>query len=86
MSQKTAVIWDTVSLEKIRFFIVDGDISELDDVYINDAADENDHRQDRLSDLVYDDNGNTLVEFISKEEFESAVRNGAKVIVCGFLP
>ena len=71
-----------------QVLLFDEDITELSTVYINMSCnnEEEKRKQARLSDIVFDDNGNTLVEFVSVEEFESAVRNGAKVIVCGFLP
>lgn len=80
---KTVVIWDTLEGE-IKFFVVNGDFSHLDGVYINSM--ENELGQDELNKILdYDSNGNpkvTMLEHFPKED----VINGANVIVAGFFP
>lgn len=86
----TAVIWDTSGEDPILFFVVDSDVSHLDGVYVNASyEDENDPWagwQEEVNNLVYDDAGQQVIEFCGKREFEDAIRAGATVIVCGFLP
>ena len=35
---KTVVIWDTVGMDSIKYFVLDGDFSHLNEVYINAVA------------------------------------------------
>lgn len=84
MSQKTIVIWDQIGLEDIKFAILDGDFSELDGIYINNLMQEPED-VDRLSDLIYDDNGREIATFVDKFPVD-LVKAGAVVIVAGFLP
>jgi len=84
MKQKTVVIWDQVGQDSIKFAILNGDYSELDGVYINHA---NQGLEDVvwLSNLIYDDNGKELVTFVDTFPVD-AVKDGAIVIVAGFIP
>jgi hypothetical protein len=79
---KTIVIWDELEAN-LEFFVVDGDVSHLDGVYINHAG-AKPELIDELSDLVYDQEGNPLVEFLV--EFPTDIKNNFKVITAGFLP
>jgi hypothetical protein len=84
MSIKTIVIWDQIGQDDIKFAILDGDYSELDGVYINNSLQEPDD-VNRLSDLIYDDSGREIAAFVDKFPVE-LVKEGAVVIVAGFLP
>jgi hypothetical protein len=84
MADKTVVIWDQIGQDDIKFAILDGDYSELDGVYINDAHQEQED-VDRLSDLIYDDNCKEIATFVDKFPVD-LVKAGAVVIVAGFLP
>jgi hypothetical protein len=79
---KTVVIFDELEGD-LQFFVFDGDIKHLDRVYIN-----SDHDQkliDELMDLIYEDDGDRKVEFLSEFPIEE-VKNGAQVITAGFCP
>lgn len=81
---KTVLIYDQCGQEDVKFAVIEKDVSHLSGIYINNS--ENDlELEDELSDLLYDKNGESLVE-LSKEFPVQAVIEGAKVIVCGFLP
>lgn len=89
--QKTALIWNT--FEEVRLSVVNGDWSELNGVYINlynEGTEEDirqtEEKQDKLSSLVYDEEYQEKIEFCGTEEFAQAVRDGAVVVICGFIP
>jgi hypothetical protein len=84
MDQKTIVIWDQIGQDDIKFAILDGDYSELDGIYINNSLQEPED-VNRLSDLIYDDNGREIATFVDKFPVD-LVKEGAVVIVAGFLP
>jgi hypothetical protein len=84
MSKKTVVIWDQIGCDDIKFAILDGDYSELDGIYINNSMQEPEDVE-RLSNLIYDDNGNEIATFVEKFPVD-LVKAGAVVIVAGFLP
>ncbi len=87
MSVKTVVIWDEVGQSPIRYFTSDKDLTHLDRQYINTyTKDKKETRLlEELSQLMYDPNGNML-QVLSQDFPYEAVRDGARVIVCGFLP
>lgn len=81
----TVVIWDQCGTDPLQFFVVDKDITELDGVYIN-STESTDEQCEKLNEvLAYDDSGRTKVKLLSKFPLQ-AVKDGAPVIVCGFLP
>lgn len=81
---KTVLIYDQCGQENVKFAVIEKDVSHLSGIYINNS--ENDlELEDEISDLLYDKNGESLVE-LSKEFPVQAVIESAKVIVCGFLP
>jgi hypothetical protein len=82
--QKTVVIWDQIGQDDIKFAILDGDYSELDGVYINNSM-QDPEDTDRLGSLIYDDNGKEIATFVAKFPVD-LVKEGAIVIVAGFLP
>jgi hypothetical protein len=81
---KTVVIWDSVEAD-LRFFVVDRDLGHLDGKYVN-SADNTEALDKEISMLVYDETTGKQVIEMTKEFPVEAVREGAKVIVCGFLP
>ena len=81
---KTVIIWDQVGISAIQFAVVDGDYSHLDGVYNNGYHD--DKTLDDLLNVVYrEDRATFKVELTGKFPV-SEVKDGAKVIVAGFLP
>lgn len=79
---KTVIIYDQCGQSPLSFAVVEGDWSKYDRIYINDYDQELSYE---FSEKVYDDSGNPLITF--QEEFPyNEVKNGAKVIVAGFLP
>lgn len=82
---KIVVIWDQLGQDPLKFFITENaSFLKLDRVYINDAA-ASAKLERQLSRLMYNEDGTykqTLLDVFPVEE----VRNGATVIVCGFLP
>lgn len=82
--KKTVVIWDTCGLSPICYFVVDRDISHLHQKYVNDSTVSDDICEE-VSNLMYDGQGQQIIE--TTDEFPiDAVKKGASVIVCGFLP
>lgn len=84
MSKQTVLIYDQCGQEDVQFVVLDGDYSELNGIYINNAHQE-ESDQERLNDLIYDEDGLHKVQFM-KEFPVDAVKAGAVVIVAGFLP
>jgi len=82
MAQQTVVIWDSCGVEAIRFFVVDADITHLNDVYIN-STDSSYEAQEELNKRLFDDEGREL-PYLRDFPVE-AVKNGASVIVAGFM-
>lgn len=81
---KTVIIWDELNAA-VTFFVVDGDHTALNNVYIN-STDATNEQLDGLNALIYkDDDGEFKHEAL--DEFpKQAVIEGANVIVAGFLP
>lgn len=81
---RTVVIWDNYGAEPVRFFVVDRDLKHLNNKYVN-STDCDMKDWDEISSLVYDDEGKKVIDLL--EEFPvDEVKNGAQVIVCGFIP
>lgn len=81
---RTVIIWDQCGQEQLLFFVVDGDLSELDGVYLNGCGDE--EKVDKLNSIIYRDDYSSYRNFALTKFPVDAVKNGAKVIVCGFYP
>lgn len=79
---KTVVIYDQCGEYSPTFAVLDGDYRHFDKCYVNDAS----GTGDAWGEFLYpDDTGNCAVNF--QEEFPiEAVKEGAFVIVAGFLP
>jgi hypothetical protein len=88
---KTVVIWDRMGQEPIQYFVVSGDWSKFNNLYINTYTDKTPEGKRQacllkdLTDLVYNESGTMLQTLLSDFPIEE-VKAGAKVIVCGFLP
>ena len=80
---KTVVVFDDMRYRGIRFFVLEGDYTHFDGVYINDE--DNPFPGSLLHDLLYDYRGNEIVSSTDTLPREEIV-NGAKIIVAGFLP
>jgi len=81
---QTVVIWDSVDAE-IKFFVVDRDLTHLNGKYVN-SVDNTEAEDKEISMLVYnEETGKQMIKMLSTFPVE-AVRAGAEVIVCGFLP
>lgn len=78
---KTVIIWDEVQAQ-IQFVVIDRDVSHLNGVYINGDDDE---KSQELSDLLCLGDGECPIDFLDNFPVD-AVKDGAKVIVAGFLP
>jgi len=80
---KTVFIWDELQGE-LQFFVVNGDFRHLNNTYINSVEDED--KQDELNKiLAYDNEGNPEVTMLTEFPIQE-VKDGAYVVVAGFLP
>lgn len=79
---RTLFIYDQVLEQPIKFFVLDGDYSRLDRVYMNHAEGDGELMEE-LHHLIYDEDGQELVTmseiFPYDEKFDT-------VVVCGFIP
>lgn len=80
---KTVMIYDQIGQDAIKFAVLEGDYNHLDKVYIN--SDDEESALVELSDLIYADDGSEKITFTYEFPIK-AVKDGAVVIVCGFLP
>lgn len=81
---KTVMIYDQLDAA-LKFLVLDGDYKHLDGIYIN-ASNQDEKLQDELSNLLYDPkDGQDRVTLLTEFPMQ-AVRDGADVIVTGFLP
>jgi len=80
---KTVFIWDELQGE-LQFFVVEGDFRHLNNTYINSVEDED--KQDELNKiLAYDNEGKPEVTMLTEFPIQE-VKDGAYVVVAGFLP
>lgn len=80
---KTVVIWDGWDAD-IQFFVYDGDLRRFNNKYVNGNTTEEEDTE--ISNLMYHpETGKKLIE-TTKEFPIDAVKEGAFVIVTGFLP
>lgn len=88
---KTVMIYDQLD-SALRFFVLDGDYRHLHNVYINQyvedkkARKEAEKKQDELNELVYNTETGEFKIPVLDEFPVQAVRDGAEVVVAGFLP
>jgi hypothetical protein len=92
---KTVIIWDMCRQEPLSFFIVAGDQSHLDKIFINNA-DQDMSLQDELNDLIYNEAGQYKLKQYKLKQYKlkqykklprKAIANPTnKVIISGFFP
>lgn len=82
--QKTVVIYDSCGIYAIMYRVVEGDIRHLDQKYGN-CSENTEGLDDEINLYLFDAEWNTHPEF-TKVFPVDAVRDGAHVIVLGFLP
>ena len=81
---KTAIIWNEMG--EIRYAVLDGDYRRLHSIYINDSHYYNQHDENDLYQLFIDKNGEEKDNFVHISTFADAIRDGAFLIECGFVP
>lgn len=82
---KTVIIYNQFT-ELLSFIVLEGDHERLDGVVIN-SCEVYQHLQDELYALLYNEQGEFTQAASTFDKFPTEeVKNGAKVIVCGFLP
>ena len=84
---KTVIIYETFT-DPIKFIVADGDLSRFDKLMIN-STDDSQALQDELTNMLYDPvtGDNTAMLNSAQDDFPlQAVKDGAIVIVCGFIP
>jgi hypothetical protein len=87
------MIYDQLDAE-LKFFVLDGDYTHLDGVYVNSYSEKDTkaHRRKRdalqgeLTKLVYEEDLGTFKHEVHLKFPTPNVLNGAAVIVAGFLP
>lgn len=79
---KTVFIYELIP-EELKFFVVDGNYSELNNVYINEVR-QDEVKTQILHDLIYDDEGNVLVEYSNDFPIDIVKNEDCIVIRCGF--
>jgi hypothetical protein len=90
---KTVLIFDQCEAN-VEFFVLEGDYRELDKVYINAYKEgatakeqkANEKLQNKLNKLLYHQKTGEYLHPVLHEFPTQAVRDGAEVIVAGFLP
>lgn len=75
--ETTVIIWDTCGLDKITFYVKEGDLRKFNGVYVNENG--NDLEEELMECLQGD---HSALDHFPVDE----VKKGAFVIVCGFLP
>lgn len=81
---KTVLIYDQCGQAAIEFYVVDGDLTHLEGVFINSSEGKR-KLQNELSNLMYDKKGQPKLKPCKRFPYKT-VKAGAPVIVCGFLP
>ena len=67
---KTAIIFDSYGYEEIKFFVVEGKYSHLNDIYIESGEPE---KQKELKELLYDSQGKFKMKPVSRFEFQKYI-------------
>lgn len=88
---KTIIIWN--DYENINFFVLDGNFLHFDNIYIKSYTIDAEELklQDELTSIVYDDEGQCIVDMLTSFPHEmfnnlSPGEEPARVIVSGFIP
>lgn len=75
---KTVILYDTT--ESIAFYIVDGDYTRFEDIFVNVDYDDDAEKSalsDELAELDFNDE-------ITTQQAKEYIRNGAELVLCGF--
>lgn len=80
---RTLVIWYETDYQ-IKMFWLDGDYSHLNRVYIN-SSESNGIHQDQLYKLVYDDEGQVIVQMFDDAPSSQELANNVVIIIAGFI-
>lgn len=87
---KTIVIWDQYGIEDIKFLIIEGDFSHLNNIYINLAYEDMAEvaKHDELCDLQEGWSETQFLEDFPISVVQNELTEGRtiKVITCGFVP
>jgi hypothetical protein len=86
---QTVIIWDSCGEDAVKFFVVEGDKRDLDGTFISSVIDEKrtEEKMYALLGLVMDEGETRKMETdFNSEKFRKPVREGAPIIVCGFIP
>lgn len=82
---KTIIIWDEGNCE-LKFFLLDGDHSKFNEIYIN-AAGVDIELESELTALIFTEEGSLLIEPLpSFPDLKLLDPFTTKVIVAGFIP
>lgn len=88
---QTVIIWDQLD-GKIKFAVIDRDVTHLNNVYCNSCPAEGEDedvweaKTDELTNLFYDPTTGKEIVSLTTEFPIQAVKDGAAVITAGFLP
>jgi hypothetical protein len=82
---KTVIFWDTCGQDPLSFFIVDGDYSHLDGIFINHYK-QSQELQDALNGLIHNEDGQYKHKQYKKPPRKAMANLNNKIIVAGFLP
>lgn len=84
----TIVIWNVAETIGVKYFLLKGNFSYLDNVYINTCGSREYSALVReLDDLVFDENGTYKVFLLDKFPIHEILNdNMTKVVCCGILP
>lgn len=85
MGVKNTIIIFDMGEGEISFFVLEGDYSRLDRVWIG-IADGRDKEQEELSDLFWDEKGEPKKEGLTHFPHEAYRPQETAVIICGFAP
>ena len=82
---KTLMIFDQCGQAPIKFYVLNGDYSHLDGIYVNHSQ-QDQKLVEELANLLYDaETGEELLESLDHFPYGAVSREHAKVIVAGFL-
>lgn len=81
---KTIVIYDQLLEQPVKFFVLEGDYTHLDNVYIN-SANGDEALMDEVQNIVYDEDGRCKITMLDAFPVLDRAVSYA-VIVCGFIP
>lgn len=85
--KKVLLVWNVIP-EQVRFFLLDGKKAELalkcQNAYINSSEIEEDHPIHELNELLYDEEGDIVLEEINTDE-PFQLTETVTVVIAGFI-